>query len=107
MLTMNRVLEQDRKYSVIYLDDIMVHLQTRWDSIKYVNNVLASIRKPRLRLNEKKSGVGVTETSFVSHGISVEGIDTEQRKIEAKCTWPTSRSAGELCSFRDLASYCR
>jgi hypothetical protein len=48
-----------------------------------VSDVLASIRKEKLRLIEKKGPFGVTETSFVGYGISADGIDTDHRKIEA------------------------
>jgi hypothetical protein len=53
MYIMKRVQEQHHRYSVVYLDDIIVYLQSRQEHNKHVNNVLASIRAARLLQNNK------------------------------------------------------
>jgi hypothetical protein len=54
---------------------------------------------------KKMCAFGVTETLFMGYGISADGNDTERRKIEAICTWPTPRMAGERRSFLGLEGY--
>jgi hypothetical protein len=53
MRTINQILDKHHKYSVVYLDDIMVCFWTRWEHIKYIDDVLASFRVARLYLNKK------------------------------------------------------
>ena len=47
------------------------------------------------------------EMSFLGHIVSGEGIRADLRKIEVILEWKTSRSVTEVCSFLDLAFYCK
>jgi hypothetical protein len=53
MHTMNRVLEICDKYSFIYLDDIMVYLWTHQKYVKYINDILVSIKAARRYQNKQ------------------------------------------------------
>ena len=107
MRRMHKILRSHSKYSVVYLDDIMIFSKTRSLHMQHVDAVLQSIREARLKVKRAKCEFGVRETSFVGYKVSKEGINTEAKKVEAIRTWPTPRSVGELRSFLGLAGYYR
>lgn len=105
MRKMHRVLLQYRKYSVVYLDDIMIHLRLQSEHVQHIDSVLSSIPEVGLRLNANKCQFGAEETSFVGFRISAEGIDTDAKTIEAIVSWPMLQSVGEVHSFLGLIGY--
>jgi hypothetical protein len=65
MLAMHRILTPHRCYAVVYLDDVLIHSKTLAEHQGYVEAVLQSIRRARLKVNEGKWSFGMLETTFV------------------------------------------
>jgi hypothetical protein len=107
MRKMHKVLYRHRKYSVVYLDNIMIYSRSRSEHVQHVDAVMRSIHEARLRLKANKYQFGVKEISFVGFRISAEGIDTDSKKVEAIVSWCTAQSVGEIRSFLGLARYYR
>jgi hypothetical protein len=107
MRKMHKVLGSHSRYSVVYLDDIMIFSKSRRAHMQHVDAVLQSIREARLRIKREKCQFGVSETSFVGYRVSKDGVETEAKKVEAITSWPIPRSVGELRSFLGLAGYYR
>ena len=72
---------------------------------KALKDVLDGIRESGLKLNEKKCRIGVTETTFLGHVITSEGIKPDPRKIEAITNMPTPSNKMEVQRFLGMVTY--
>ena len=72
---------------------------------KALIDVLDRIRESGLKLNEKKCCIGVTETTFLGHVITAEGIKPDPRKIEAIINMPTPSNKMEVQRFLGMVTY--
>ena len=86
-------------------DDIIVFGRDREQHDKALKEVLDKIRESGLKLNKKKCKIGVTETTFLGHVISAEGIKPDQRKIEAIANMPSPSNKTELQRFLGMVTY--
>jgi hypothetical protein len=107
MRAMHRILAPHRRYSVVYLDDVLIYSRTLAEHQTHVEAVLQSIRRARLKLNEGKCFFGMLETTFVGFRVTKAGIATDEKKVAAIRDWPMPSSASELRSFLGLAGYYR
>jgi hypothetical protein len=105
MQTINPILRLDRSYSVVYLDDILIHFPIRASHLHNVEVVLECFCTARLNLNGKKCIFKVVEMSFVGYYVSANGINTKQKKVERICSWLVPKSGGELHSVLRVATY--
>jgi uncharacterized oligopeptide transporter (OPT) family protein len=87
MHMMHKTLHRHSQYSVVYLDDIVVYLKSWITHVKYVDAILQSILEVWLYLNKAKYTFGAVETTFVGFRVLQEGIDTENKKVEAITSW--------------------
>ena len=107
MRKMNKILKPHCKYAVVYIDDILIFSSTQQSHRDHVEAVLQAIQEAKLRLNGAKCQFAAEETTFVGYHVTPEGIDTDAKKVDAICTWPTPTSVGQLRSFLGLAGYYR
>jgi hypothetical protein len=107
MRHMHRVLHKHRRYSVVYLDDILIHSRTIAEHKLHVESVLMSLRASGLKLNGKKCEFGMREVSFVGFRVTKQGVHTEEKKVAAVRDWPTPGTPSQLRSFLGLAGYYR
>jgi hypothetical protein len=107
MRHMHRVLHKHRGYSVVYLDDVLIHSRTVAEHKCHVESVLASLRASGLRLNGKKCEFGMREVTFVGFRVTKKGVHTEEKKVAAVRNWPPPETPSQLRSFLGLAGYYR
>lgn len=86
-------------------DDIIVFGRDREQHDKALKEVLDKIRESGLKLNKKKCKIGVTETTFLCHVISAEGIKPDHRKIEAIANMQSPSNKTELQRFLGMVTY--
>ncbi|PFX12349.1 Retrovirus-related Pol polyprotein from transposon 17.6 [Stylophora pistillata] len=72
---------------------------------KALKGVLDRIRDSGLKLYEKKCRTGVTETTFLGHMITAEGIKPDPKKIEAITDTPTPSNKTEVQHFLGMITY--
>ena len=58
----------------------------------------------QLHVNVDKFPVGQPCLEYLGHRVSVEGVATDEGKIQAILDWPVPRNVKKLCSFLGLAS---
>ena len=67
----------------VYVDDMMVKLETREGHFEALDKFLARLKKYNLRLNPKKCIFGVTSGKLLGHIVSERGIEVDPDKIKA------------------------
>ena len=86
-------------------DDIIVFGRDKEQHDKALRDVLDRIRESGLKLNEKKFRIGVTDTTFLAHVITPEGIKPDPRKIEAVTNMPPLSNKMEVQRFLGMVTY--
>ena len=62
MRVMHRILRWYRKFTIVYIDYILIFSRNLAEHKLHVKTILMAIRAARLRLNERKCVFGATET---------------------------------------------
>ena len=63
------------------------------------NGVLRRLRSAGFKLKSEKCSLMQKSVSFLGHVVSVEGIATDPKKIEAVLEWPVPTSVKKVRSF--------
>ncbi|KAH7697125.1 gagpol and env protein precursor [Aphelenchoides avenae] len=105
---MESIFEEDLGKTVfIYLDDILIATKTLEEHLQVLEKVLTKLREYNLRLKPKKCAFLKTETAFLGHVISAEGLKTDAEKIEKLLAFPVPMNPTDMRSFLGLANYYR
>ncbi|KAH7706854.1 gagpol and env protein precursor [Aphelenchoides avenae] len=105
---MEKIFEEDLGKTVfIYLDDILIATDTLEEHLQVVEKVLAKLREYNLRLKPKKCAFLKTETAFLGHVISAEGLKVDAEKIEKLLAYPVPENMTDVRSFLGFANYYR
>jgi transposase InsO family protein len=86
-------------------DDIIVFGKDKEEHDEALKQVLDRVRESKLKLNKKKCTFRVTETTFLGHLISADGIKPDPRKIEAILKMPTLDNKTQLQRFLGMINY--
>jgi hypothetical protein len=74
---------------------------------EHVRQVLNTLRTHQLYANSKKSEFGLTETEYVGHRISAEGLKVDPKKTRDVQEWPRHTTVTAVRRFIGMASYYR
>ena len=96
-----------RNICVVYLDDVLVVEKTLEEHNQKLTKVLERFRKAGLRLKVKKCHFAQAEVEYLGHIVSVDGIRTNPKKLEAMSQYHIPTNLQALRSFLGLASYYR
>jgi len=80
----------------VYLDDIIIWLQSLAEHEKNVALVLEALRNAHLYCSLKKSTLFTTKLNFLGHTISQQGIEADSTKVEQILNWPTPTTTKEV-----------
>ena len=74
----------DENYSslLIYLDDILVFLQTYEEMLQRLDMVFTRLREHGLRVNSNKCQFFRKEVKYLGHVVSAEGVATDPEKYQ-------------------------
>jgi Reverse transcriptase (RNA-dependent DNA polymerase) len=90
---------------LVYIDDILVHMDTREKHLEVLDKVLACLHKNHLKINLEKCVFGNKVVSSLRYTLTPEGIKPGKNKLKAiKDAKPpmdikTIRSFVGLCNF--------
>ncbi|KAH7700597.1 gagpol and env protein precursor, partial [Aphelenchoides avenae] len=105
---MEKIFEEDLAKTVfIYLDDILIATDTLEEHLQVVEKVLTNLREYNLRLKPKKCAFLKTETAFLGHVLSSEGLKTDAEKIEKILAYHVPLTPSDIRAFLGLCSYYR
>jgi hypothetical protein len=89
----------------IYLDDIVIWLDTIEQHTEHVRMVLAALHKAKLYCNPKKCHFFLLELDFLGHHISARGIEANTSKVDKILQWPVPKNTTNVRSFLGLIRY--
>lgn len=97
----------NRKYVVIFLDDILVFSHSLEEHEEHLRTVFSILRQNQLYAKQSKCSFAQPSVEYLGHVISSEGVATDATKTSAMQAWPTPMNASELRGFLGLTGYYR
>ena len=104
---MARVLEGLDKFSVAYLDDILIFSETLEEHLAHIQNVFDRLRKHHLKLKLKKCSFLEAETNYLGFVINESGSKPEARKVNIIKALTPPTTVWEVRSLIGMCSYYR
>ncbi|OIR56707.1 MAG: uncharacterized protein A8A55_2544 [Amphiamblys sp. WSBS2006] len=106
--TMNRVLRPflDR-YVVVYLDDILVYSKNKEEHKKHVEEVMATLEKHGLLINEKKCHWNQEEVNFLGYVLGKGRVKMDPGKKDAILKMRRPKNTTEMRCLLGMANFYR
>ena len=104
---MSVVLQGCNSFATAYLDDILVFSATLDEHLEHLSTIFDKLRQYKLKLKLKKCGFLKLETNYLGFVISEDGIQSDQKKVEAIRVLPAPTCVREVRSFIGMCSYYR
>lgn len=95
------------KSVIVYIDDILIYLNTLPDHIRHVRAVLERLIHHQLYAKMEKCAFHRTSTTFLGYIISPEGVTMDENKVKAVLEWPQPSTLKELQRFLGFANFYR
>ncbi|VDC02329.1 unnamed protein product [Peniophora sp. CBMAI 1063] len=89
----------------VYLDDIVIWLQSLAKHQENVAKVLAALANVGLYCLLRKSTLFADSITFLGHRISHRGIEANGSKCKRVLDWPVPKNTKDVCSFLGLVHY--
>ena len=86
-------------WCIIYLDDIIVFLETPQEHIKRLHGVLQKLASAGLKLKPNKCEFFKKKITYLGHVVSEKGIEVDPKKTEAVWKWPVLKTVTDVRSF--------
>ena len=94
-------------HCVVFIDDILIFLDSKQDHDRHVRAVLDTLRKEGFRRKEKKCEFGRAETEFVGFVVNGKGLRRMENKTRAIKYRPMVKSPKDVGSFLELTGAYR
>ena len=95
------------QFVVVFVDDILIYSQSKWEHEYHLRVVLQLLRDHQLYAKFSKCEFWLTEVRFLGHLVSASGVYVDPKKVEAVMSWERTKSVFEIRSFLGLAGYYR
>ncbi|MBW0466300.1 hypothetical protein O181_006015 [Austropuccinia psidii MF-1] len=92
---------------VVYIDYIIIYLETLEDHMQYIDIVLSKCTPINLKISLKKCNFGQQELLALGHKVSGLSLAIDQNKVEAVLQKPIPKNIKEMQSFLGFSSYYR
>jgi hypothetical protein len=108
MNLMNKVfMEYLDRFSIVFIDDILVYSKNDSDHEEHLQLVLQKLRDNRLYAKFSKCEFWIDEVPFLGHIISNGGISVDPANVREIVAWSIPSTVTEVQSFLGLAGYYR
>jgi len=95
------------KFIMVYLDDIIIYLNSEEEYKKYVKWVLQRLYDEEILIAIKKCKFYTTKTNFVGFIIKLRYINIDPKKIKAIVNWQDLENVIDLRLFLRFCNYYR
>ena len=92
-------------WCIIYLDDIIVFIQTPEENLVRLQAVFDNLKAAGLKLKPSKYELFKKQINYLGHVVGHKGITTDPDKIKAVTEWPRPTTVNEVRSFLGFVSY--
>ncbi|GBG84566.1 hypothetical protein CBR_g38848 [Chara braunii] len=92
---------------IVYMDDILVYSETYHGHAQHIELTLGAMRDARFKIALEKSGLFLSEISFLGYVVTRGGLWPDSRKVAAVREAPVPTSLTQVRAFLGLASYYR
>jgi hypothetical protein len=92
-------------FVVVYLDDILIFIQTWEDHLHHIRKVLQTLRKHKLCANLEKCTFGMTQVQYLEYIIDECGVHVDPTKIQVILEWLAPTTLIDICIFLGLANF--
>ena len=106
---MNDILKEeiDRSVLIIFIDDILIFMESEEGHDEIVKEVLRKLKENDLFLKAEKCIFGSKEIEFLGLFIGPDGIKMDPIKVEAITSWPMPTKVKDVQAFLGLANFYR
>ena len=103
---MDRILTGlEHKIALAYIDDVIVYEATMEETCKNLSTVFGRLEDAGVKLKAKKCFLFQSETTFLGHVISKDGVKTDPVKVDAVRQWHAPKNLKALRSFLGMVCY--
>ena len=95
------------QFVVVFVDDILIYSQSKWEHEYHLRIVLQLLRDHQLYAKFSKCEFWLIEVRFLGHMVSASEVSVDPEKVEAVMSWERPKSVFEIRSFLGLARYYR
>ena len=95
------------QFIVVFVDDILIYSQSKWEHEYHLRIVLQLLRDHQLFAKFSKCEFWHTEVRFLGHVVLASGVSVDPEKVKAVMSWERPKSVFEIRSFFGLAGYYR
>ena len=92
-------------YCLIYLDDIIIFLQTAEEHLHWLHVVFDQFREYNLKLKPSKCSVCKEEINYLVHQVSKEGVQSSDLNLKAIADCALPQTYTEVCAFLSLVGH--
>jgi hypothetical protein len=105
---MNRALAPYlRKFSVVYLDDVLIYIQMADEHLEHIRLALRELQRHYLHIKLSDYCFGRSSVNFMGHVVEARHIRMNPDKMEAIQNWPRPKSVTEVRGCLGLDGYPR
>ena len=94
-------------YCCVFIDDILVHSQTKEDHIRHLRQVCATLVQHKLYLNLDKCEIMKPQVTYLGNLIGRYGTLPTRERTQAIRNWPEPQGVSDLRSFLGLCGFVR
>jgi Reverse transcriptase (RNA-dependent DNA polymerase) len=92
-------------FILVYLDDVLIFSRSEEEHKRHVEMVLQQLRDEKLFAKLSKCESKKSSVSFLGHIVGANGLQMEEKKVEAVVKWPRPTNKVEVQSFLGFANY--
>ena len=94
-------------FVLVYLDDILVFLQTLEDHIRHIRTALQKMRDAKFFARLHKCSFFQEKVEYLGFDVSRDRVQPSPEKVRIVVEWPQPQSVKDVRSFLGLAGFYR